>query len=233
VVRVFDIVFAGLALILLSPLLIPVVIVLRLTGEGEILFLQQRIGSGGKPFKLYKFVTMLKNSPNIGSGTVTMKGDPRILPVGKFLRKTKINELPQLLNILFGDMSAIGPRPLTPQTFSSYSFKTQEILKRVRPGLSGVGSIVFRGEEDILAGEAASLDFYSHVIAPYKGVVEEWYVQHQGWGTYFLAISVTIWVVLFPRSTLPWRVFRGLPEPPDELKLALNWRGYANSHLRG
>jgi lipopolysaccharide/colanic/teichoic acid biosynthesis glycosyltransferase len=223
--RVFDIVFSGLALIVLSPLLIPVVIVLRFTGEGEILFLQERVGRGGKPFKLYKFATMLKNSPNMGPGTVTMKDDPRILPVGKFLRKAKINELPQLLNILFGDMSVIGPRPLTRQTFSSYSFETQEILKRVRPGLSGVGSIVFRGEEDILVGEAGSLDFYSRVIAPYKGVIEEWYVQHQGLGTYFLAISLTVWVVLFPKSTLPWLVFRWLPEPPDDLKLALNWRG--------
>ena len=131
--RFFDLFFSGLALLVLSPLLVPIVLILKFSGEGEIFFLQERIGKGGEVFKLFKFATMLKDSPNIGTGTVTMKGDPRILPVGKFLRKTKINELPQLLNIFFGDMSVIGPRPLTAQTFSSYSVETQEIVKKVRP----------------------------------------------------------------------------------------------------
>ena len=107
--RVFDVFFSGLALLVLSPLLVPIVLILRFSGEGEIFFLQERIGKGGQVFKLFKFATMLKDSPNIGTGTVTMKGDPRVLPVGKFLRKTKINELPQLLNIFFGDTSVIGP----------------------------------------------------------------------------------------------------------------------------
>ena len=97
--RFFDIFFSGLALLLLSPLLLPILMTLRLSGEGEVFFLQERVGKGGERFKLFKFATMLKDSPNIGTGTVTMKGDPRVLPVGIFLRKTKINELPQLLNI--------------------------------------------------------------------------------------------------------------------------------------
>ena len=80
---------------MLSPLLVPIVLILRFSGEGEIFFLQERIGKGSKVFKVFKFATMLKDSPNIGSETVTMKGDPRVFPVGKFLRKTKINELPQ------------------------------------------------------------------------------------------------------------------------------------------
>ena len=115
--RLLDILLSGIALLVFSPLMIPISIILKLTGEGEIFFLQERIGKGGHKFKLIKFATMLKNSANIGTGTVTVKGDPRVLPVGKFLRKTKINELPQLLNILVGDMSVIGPRPLTSQTF--------------------------------------------------------------------------------------------------------------------
>ena len=167
--RFFDVFFSGLALLVLSPLLVPIVLILRFSGEGEVFFFQERIGKNGKVFKLFKFTTMLKNSPNIGTGTVTMKGDPRILPVGKFLRKTKINELPQLLNILFGDMSAIGPRPLTAQTFSSYSAETQEIVTKVRPGLSGIGSIIFRDEEEIMYGASASIDFYGNMIAPDKG----------------------------------------------------------------
>ncbi len=99
--RFFDNLFSGIALLLLSPLLVPIVITLRLTGEGEIFFLQERIGKSGEKFNLFKFATKLKNSPNIGIGTstVTMRGNPRLLPVGTFLRKTKINELPQLLNI--------------------------------------------------------------------------------------------------------------------------------------
>ena len=91
--RFFDILFSGLALLLLSPLLVLIAIILKCSGE-EKSFLQERVGKDGKLFKLYKFATMLKDSPNLGTGTVTMKDDPRVLPVGKFLRKTKINELP-------------------------------------------------------------------------------------------------------------------------------------------
>ena len=185
--RFFDILFSGLALLALSPLLVPIVIILKFSGEGEVFFLQERIGKDGKLFMLFKFATMLKNSPNLGTGTVTMRDDPRVLPVGKFLRKTKINELPQLLNIFFGDMSVIGPRPLTKQTFDAYSDSTQAIIKHVKPGLSGVGSIIFREEEDIMHGAKASVDYYDNVIAPYKGALEEWFVSNKGLYIYFMA----------------------------------------------
>ena len=223
--RFFDILFSGIALLLLCPLLVPIVITLRLTGEGEVFFLQERIGKGGLKFKLVKFATMLKNSPNIGTGTVTMMGDPRVLPVGTFLRKTKINELPQLLNIFFGDMSVIGPRPLTPQTFGAYSESTQSLIKQVRPGLSGVGSIIFRDEEEIMHGATASVDFYDSVIAPYKGALEEWFVSNNGLYTYFVAVLATVWTVLVPNTKIAWVIFKGLPEPPEALKLPLKYRG--------
>ena len=221
--RFFDILFSGIALLLLSPLLVPIVITLRLTGEGEVFFLQERIGQSGEKFKLFKFATMLKNSPNIGTGTVTMRGDPRVLPVGTFLRKTKINELPQLLNIFFGDMSVIGPRPLTMQTFGAYSESTQRLITQVRPGLSGVGSIIFRGEEEIMHGTKASIDFYANVIAPYKGALEEWFVSNKSLYIYFVAIFVTVCAVLIPNTKIAWRAFKDLPEPPTELKQALNF----------
>ena len=221
--RFFDIAFSVLALLVLSPLLVPTVLILKFSGEGEVFFLQDRIGRNGKVFKLFKFTTMLKDSPNIGTGTVTMKGEPRVLPVGKFLRKTKINELPQLLNILFGDMSVIGPRPLTSQTFGSYSWSTQEVVKRVRPGLSGVGSIIFRGEEEIMHGASASVDFYNSVIAPYKGSLEEWFVSNKGLNIYFLAIFITVWTVFIPTTKIAWKIFKDLPEPPTVLKQALNY----------
>ena len=222
--RFFDILFSCLSIIILLPLFVPIVIILKYSGEGEVFFLQERIGKDGKLFKLFKFATMLKDSPNLGTGTVTMRGDPRVLPVGKFLRKTKINELPQLLNILFGDMSVIGPRPLTVQTFGSYSATTQACIKQVRPGLSGVGSIIFRKEEDIMHGATASVDFYHNVIAPYKGALEEWFVANKGLYIYFMAIFTTVWVILFSKTTVAWMVFKGLPEPPEGLKLALNYK---------
>ena len=221
--RLFDILFSSLALVVFSPLLVPVALLLLLTGEGEVFFLQERIGRGGRPFRLIKFATMLKNSPHLGTGTMTVKGDPRILPAGKLLRKSKINELPQLLNILFGHMSVIGPRPLTTQTFGAYSPHIQSVVVQVRPGLSGIGSIIFRGEEDILAGQSGTVDFYVKFISPYKGSLEEWYVRNQGLDTYFAAIFVTIWVVIFSRSKLAWTTFPDLPAPPFELQLALNY----------
>lgn len=215
--RLLDIVFSGLALLLLSPLLVPIAIALRLTGEGEVFFIQQRVGRGGRPFGLYKFATMLKNSPNLGTGTVTVKNDPRVLPLGRFLRKTKINELPQLLNIFKGDMSIIGPRPQTQRCFDAFPARSQAEIIKVRPGLSGIGSIVFRDEEELMHASEEPERFYDEVIMPYKGALEEWYVAHQGLWTYLAAIFVTAWVVLFPASRLAWRVFPQLPAVPAEL----------------
>jgi lipopolysaccharide/colanic/teichoic acid biosynthesis glycosyltransferase len=221
--RFFDIVFSIFALLLLSPLLIPVVIVLRFSGEGEVFFLQERIGRNGENFKLFKFATMLKDSPNLGTGTVTMKNDPRVLPVGRFLRKSKINELPQLLNILFGNMSVIGPRPLTKQTFSAYSKSCQESIKKVRPGLSGIGSIVFRAEEEIMSGPRGSTNFYQTVIAPYKGQLEQWYVQRTNIFIYFTLIFLTCWVVIRPSSQFVWRIFKDLPVPDKVIAVHVNY----------
>ena len=221
--RIFDIFFSSLALLVLSPLLVPIAIILRFSGEGEVFYFQDRIGKYGKPFRVFKFVTMLKNSPNIGTGTVTMKGDTRVLPVGKFLRKTKINELPQLLNIFLGDMSVIGPRPLTQQAFSTYPEYAQHIVTQVRPGLSGVGSIIFHQEEEILAGKASSMDFYRAVLGPFKSSLEVWYVNNQTLVTYFKAIILTVLVIALPKSSIAWRAFSGLPAPPDELKKVLHY----------
>ena len=220
--RFFDVLFSSFALLLLTPLLMPVGFVLKFSGEGEVFYLQERVGKNGKIFKLFKFATMLKNSPNIGTGTVTIKDDPRVLPVGKFLRKTKINELPQLLNILIGDMSLIGPRPLTIQTFNFYSSDIRRVILTVRPGLSGIGSIVFRNEEEVMQDASASVDFYAKTIAPYKGALEEWFVARAGLYLYFMAIVVTAWSVIFPKSKIAWRVFKDLPDPPAELKQAFD-----------
>ena len=222
-IRFFDVVLSGLALIVLSPLLIPIVLFLKFSGEGEIFFLQERVGKNREMFKLFKFATMLKDSPSMGTGTVTMKNDPRVLPAGKFLRKTKINELPQLLNVFIGHMSLVGPRPQAPRCFDAFPVESQDIIVQVKPGLSGIGPIVFRGEEDILEGHSGTLDFYDNVIGPYKGDVEAWYVGKQGLIAYFSLILLTVWVVLFPKSDLVWLLFKDLPSPPDILKKDLNF----------
>ncbi len=221
--RFFDILFSTLALIVLSPLLIPIVIALRFTGEGEVFFFQSRMGKGGKSFNLYKFATMLKSSPSLGTGTVTVKNDPRILPMGHFLRNSKINELPQLLNIFFGDMSVIGPRPLTSQVYSGHPDETKRIIEKIRPGLSGIGSIIFRDEENILAQNAGALDFYKKIILPYKGQLEQWYVANYSLANYFKAITATMVVVIFPDSKIVWTWFAGLPTPPLALMEHMNY----------
>lgn len=216
--RLLDILFSGVALLILAPLLVPIVILLRFTGEGEIFYVQQRIGRGGKMFGLLKFATMLKNSPNLGTGTVTVKNDPRVLPMGGFLRKTKINELPQLINILLGDMSIVGPRPQTQRCFDAFPKVSQIEIMKVRPGLSGIGSIFFRDEEDLMHAAKDPNRFYDEVIMPYKGALEEWYVRNASLSTYLLVIFVTAWVVIFPKSRIAWAVFSGLPVPPSELE---------------
>lgn len=221
--RFFDIIFSSIGLILLAPILIPTALILRLTGEGEVFFVQERIGYEGELFGLFKFATMLKNSPNIGTGTITVKGDSRILPFGGLLRKSKINELPQLLNILFGHMSIIGPRPLTRQTFDFYDQSTQLIIKKVKPGLSGIQQIVIRDEENLVDMDLLPENFYSTILAPYKGKLEKWFVMNSNLYVYFMSISMTIWIILTPKNDAVWRVFKGLPEPPNELKETLNY----------
>lgn len=213
--RFFDILLSGFAILCLSPLLIPVVIILKLTGEHYIFYTQERIGKGARPFGLLKFATMLKNSPNMGTGDITTRSDPRVLPFGRFLRKTKINELPQLFNIFLGDMSIIGPRPLTPRNFAYYTPEVQAAIGQMTPGLSGIGSVIFRDEESIMA--RSGLDYtecYKTMVSPYKGALELWYLKHRNLRVDFQIIFLTAWVIVFPKSDLAFRRFKDLPPKP-------------------
>ena len=224
--RIFDIFFSALGLLFLSPVLVLIIIVLRVTGEGEIFFLQNRVGKHGRCFGVMKFATMLKDSPNIGTRTITLADDPRILPFGAFLRKTKINELPQLINVLKGDMSLIGPRPLTEENFAAYSIDVQNKVTSVRPGVSGVASVIFRNEETLLTDKAIAIETYRDSIAPYKGALELWYVENNSPVLYFKLIFATIHVVIVPSSTIIWRLLPNLPKPPKDFHDKLY---YANS----
>lgn len=223
--RALDVFFAGLAVVMLSPLLVLVIVSLRFTGEGEVFYRQDRVGRSGHIFGLLKFATMLKDSPNMGTGTITVRNDPRVLPVGRILRKTKINELPQLINVLVGDMSVIGPRPLTKNHFIHYPLELQKIICSVRPGLSGIGSIVFRDEERLLSDKDEPAEYYRAEIAPYKGELEAWFVGNQGAQMYFKCIFVTLWVVINSSSKVASRVFKGIPSPRGQLKVDLDATG--------
>jgi hypothetical protein len=145
-------------MVILLPFMIPIMIGLKLTGEHYIFYLQPRVGKGGRDFDVFKFATMLKNSPNLPGGVLTQKNDPRILPMGRFLRKTKINELPQLANILIGQMSVVGPRPQARRHYELYSLPVRAEIDKVPPGLTGIGSVVFRDEEAILDEVPATRD---------------------------------------------------------------------------
>jgi lipopolysaccharide/colanic/teichoic acid biosynthesis glycosyltransferase len=225
-IRFFDIFFSSIALLVLTPLLIPIMIILRFTGEYEIFYLQERIGKNGKPFKIVKFATMLKNSPHMGTGTVTVKNDPRVFPFGKFLRKTKINELPQLINILKGDMSIVGPRPRTKQFFEALPIEYRKTISKIKPGLSGIGSIIFRNEDEILQKVNDPYKFDLYVITPYKAELEMWYMKNRNIKTYFELILITVVVLLFSNKFNIFDYYRDLPKPPKELEKFLLKQSY-------
>ncbi len=207
--RCFDILSSLLAVILFLPIGIPIAVILKFTGEGYVFYRQQRVGKNGVMFDLLKFATMLKDSPNMVGAYITTKNDPRVLPVGRFLRKTKLNEVPQLLNILFGDMSVVGPRPQVQKHFDMYPKDIKEQLLNIKPGLTGIGSIIFRDEESLMEQSKMSKeDFYRQHIAPRKAELELWYVKNQSFILDMKLILLTAWVVLFPLSTLPQRVLK-------------------------
>jgi lipopolysaccharide/colanic/teichoic acid biosynthesis glycosyltransferase len=215
--RLFDILFSFIAIIISMPVMLPIMIALKFTGEHYIFYRQKRVGRKGKDFYLFKFATMLLDSPNLRGGLYTDKNDPRMLPMGKFLRRTKINELPQLINIFIGQMSFVGFRPTVRQHFEGYPDYAKEKLQNAMPGLTGIGSVVFRNEEEILQNFADKKAFHQNVIAPYKAALECWYIDHAGLFNYFKLIMLTAVSVLRPSSSI-WRTwFRDLPPVPPEL----------------
>ena len=135
--RFLDIVLSFISLIILLPIFIPIIIMLKFTAEGEVFYFQERIGINNSKFQIWKFATMLKNSMNMGSGSITLQNDFRVTKIGVFLRKTKINELPQIINILKGDSSLVGPRPLVAKTFSAYNDEVQSKIYNVVGIMSG------------------------------------------------------------------------------------------------
>jgi lipopolysaccharide/colanic/teichoic acid biosynthesis glycosyltransferase len=216
--RFFDVLSSAFALIVLSPILIPIAIGLKLTGEGYIWYFQERVGFKNEKFNIWKFATMLKNSANMAGGYITVKKDSRMTPMGDFLRKSKINELPQLINILRGDMSVVGPRPVMQVSFEAYPEDVKKVIYNVKPGLTGIGSVIFRDEEDLITKVKENggdmWAFYKQDIYPYKGKVEQWYQENFSFKTDILIIFLTAWVIVFPSSDLAYKIFPSLPKRP-------------------
>jgi len=221
--RIVDFTISFVALIALAILFLPLMLLLRLTAEGKIFYLQQRIGWKNKPFAIYKFATMLENSMNMGLGATTVRNDPRITTVGKYLRITKINELPQLLNVLFGDMSFVGARPLPAKSYAKYSKEVQQKVYNTRPGITGIGSLLFRDEEllatTVRDAGVEPLDYYRAYIYPYKGALELWYQKNISFLTDLKILFLTFWQIISPKSNLVFKVLPNLPERPEVLTI--------------
>ena len=155
----------------------------------------------------------------MGTGSLTVRNDPRVLPIGKFLRKTKINELPQIVNILKGDMSIVGPRPLMEVDFKKYPVNVQPVIYNSRPGLTGIASIVFRDEEKYFSStDMDPHEFDKLHIAPYKGELELWYQKNLSAYTDLMLVFLTAWAIVAPQSELVYTVFKDLPERPEQLR---------------
>ncbi len=209
--RVFDIVTATIALLLLSPILIPSCIILLFTGEREVFYKQKRVGYKNKFFDIWKFATMLKNSPNIGTGEITLRNDPRVTGFGKLLRITKVNELPQIINVFKGDMSIVGPRPLMDVSVKLYPEEIRNKIYNSKPGMTGIGSLIFRDEEKMISDAPDPKAMYA-TIYPYKGALEMWYQKHASLYTDIMIIFLTAWSIIFPKNNLVNKIFKDLPQ---------------------
>jgi lipopolysaccharide/colanic/teichoic acid biosynthesis glycosyltransferase len=195
--RSFDVISAFMALLLLMPLLLLVSLLIKLTMPGPVLFRQTRIGFGGRPFTIYKFRSMKVNRSKV---SITLSSDNRITPLGRFLRRSKIDELPQLWNILRGDMSVVGPRPDVP----GYSDKLQgsdQLLWTVRPGLTGLDSISYPDEETILDQQPDPQKYYDEVLWPDKVRLNLAYIKNR---SFWMDIAIILFTVVRKKPLEKW-----------------------------
>jgi len=188
--RAFDITFSLLGLVLLSPLFVLTYALVKLTSPGPVFFTQQRVGRHFKPFWIMKFRTMVVDAPRQG-GQLTAGCDPRITRVGRLLRATKIDELPQLINVLKGDMSFVGPRPEVPRYVDQFRDDYEELLK-VRPGITDIASLKYRHEAELLGGSPDPEATYLTQILPDKIALGKEYIQRQSFPLDLTLICKTV-----------------------------------------
>ena len=191
--RVFDIIVSFCGIIILFPLIIIVSILIKITSKGPVLFKQVRVTKNGKLFKIYKFRTMRENSE--GNKQITVGKDNRITGIGHILRKTKLDELPQLFNVLKGEMSLVGPRPEVPKYVELYTDEQIEILK-VPAGITDYASIYFSNESELLGEVENPEEFYIKKIMPYKIELNKKYINEIGIMTDIKIIILTILKIL-------------------------------------
>jgi lipopolysaccharide/colanic/teichoic acid biosynthesis glycosyltransferase len=192
--RIFDFCFALIGITILLPIFVAIAIWIKLDSPGSILFRQTRIGQFGREFTIYKFRTMVDNAEALGK-QITATNDQRITRSGKLLRKYKLDELPQLFNVLKGEMSFVGPRPEVPQYVALYTGEQRQVLK-VRPGITDLASIHFRNEGELLANVQNPEETYIQKIMPYKLELNRNYIHRASLGFDLLLILQTFWRVL-------------------------------------
>lgn len=175
--RGLDVVASALGLLVLSPLFLVIALAIKRSSPGPVFYNASRVGMHGKPIHVRKFRTMVANAASLGPG-VTTQGDPRITPVGRFLRKWKLDELPQLINVLEGTMSLVGPRPEDPRYVALYTPEQRRVLD-VRPGITSLASVKYRHEEQMLSGNDWEA-VYIHEVMPAKLKIDLEYVEHAG-----------------------------------------------------
>lgn len=197
--RLIDLVASTVGIILVSPLLVVAAALVRLSSPGPVLFRQERIGRGFHPFTIYKFRTMVVDAPRIGAA-ITCGNDPRITPVGRFLRRTKLDELPQLFNVIRGDMSLVGPRPEVPRYVEMFREDFTEILA-VRPGITDLASIAYRNEAEMLGQTSDPQAEYVSRILPDKIRLAKEYRRRSSVLFDLQLILRTIAVIAMPTTT--------------------------------
>ena len=197
--RGLDAVVAGVLLVALAPLLALIALAVRVTSRGPVLFAQERVGKDGAPFRLLKFRTMVADAPARGPA-VTAAGDPRITRLGAVLRRWKLDELPQLLNVLAGDMSLVGPRPEVPCYVSHYTPAQREIL-RVRPGITDPATLTYVDESGVLAAFADPERAYVEAVLPRKIELSLAYLAHRSLRTDLGVLARTALRLVLPGST--------------------------------
>ena len=192
--RLFDVLAAVAGLLVLSPLFALVALAIKLTSSGPVYFRQERVGRDFRPFRIYKFRTMVVDAPKLG-GQITAGRDPRITSIGHLLRKTKLDELPQLLNVLSGEMSLVGPRPEVPKYVEMFRPQFAEVLS-VRPGITDLASVKYRDENEILGQADDPEAAYVNQVLPDKLALATEYVRRASFWFDVRLIFATFWKVL-------------------------------------
>jgi lipopolysaccharide/colanic/teichoic acid biosynthesis glycosyltransferase len=195
--RAVDVLGSAAGLLILSPLLLAIAVVIKLDSPGGAIFRQERIGRGGRPFRIFKFRTMVASAPRRGSETITVRADSRITRVGAFVRKYKLDELLQFINVLRGDMSLVGPRPEVPEFMNLYSPEERAIIVSMCPGMTDYAAIVLRDESSLYDGQVDPAEMYRREIMPIKFTYYERYSQDIGFLNDLRIIVATVSLLAF------------------------------------